>query len=50
MDFVHRQCMDPNLDYCNDRFPPQSERFPNNWTWAQPRGWPLSHQCLAVQE
>ena len=35
---------------CNDRFPPQSERFPNNRTWAQPRGWPLSHQCQTVQE
>ena len=35
---------------CNDRFPPQSEQFPNNRTWAQPRGWPLSHRCLVVQE
>ena len=29
--------------------PPGTDTTPKSQTWAQPTGWPLSHQCLTTQ-
>ena len=29
--------------------PPGTDTTPKSRTWAQPTGWPLSHQCLTAQ-
>ena len=29
--------------------PPGTDTTPKSHTWAQPTGWPLSHQCLTTQ-
>ena len=29
--------------------PPGTDTTPKSQTWAQPTGWPLSHQCLTAQ-
>ena len=29
--------------------PPGTDTTPKSRTWAQPTGWPLSHQCLTTQ-
>ena len=33
---------------CNNHPPQGWIQFLRVWTWAQPTGWPLSHQCLSL--